>query len=580
MRKLVQFLNTLHRLNGSNINTTAEAASHNEYAKKILDKDNQLVGIIVHKLLNGDKVLLTGFAGDGKTTIAKFVADEIMNSDVDFSKYIIRFEKDGRKHVIIKDLSEIPKKEAAKLLEAELEAKDRSLLLVSNTGSVRAKFLEIFDEKKTKGTNYYASKAEFESVILKGIECEDNSDSGSIKLSDDLSVSVFNLVKRDNLASAKHVLKKILDLEDWDNSEEEERESVIACNVRLLKANNYLAVERMFFIYRKIYEYGVRLTMRNLVEHFAYTITGNKNSFSKDFLSCMFFDNFFGAVDSNALEIEAIKQLNRFEFAKNISSEWKRRIFNGILPDKYVISVPQEILLVERYKPLSRTECYINKYFSIKDQGSILRMIYFLNNDDCSEFNSYLASFLCSKAFMFFNEIQNGELSRSTRKEIDKMLRCVLRDYCSGLRMPNKGVASDNNVYIAMARKSRTVNQSTQIVLATFFWNKNDVEINIFEDSRKVKQFYLNLKRETRNKESRIVLDLPLLDYISEIEAGAPLEDIDSVFQKRLENIKLRLLNASSQIEDDSINVVYKDIHNDIYSITYYIEKDSIEVGD
>ena len=178
---------------------------------------------------------------------------------------------------------------------------------------------------------------------------------------------------------------------------------------------------------------------------------------------------------------------------------------------------------------------------------------------------------------MYFNEIQNGELSRSTRQGIDKMLRSVLRDYCSGLRMPEN--SADNSIYIAMARKSRVVNQSTQIVLGIFSWNRNDVEIGVFEDSRKIKQFYLNLKREEKNDGNRIVLDLPLLDYISEIDAGAPLEDIDSVFQKRLENIKLRLLNASTLVDDDSINVVYKDIHNDIHPITYYIEKNKIEVG-
>ncbi len=577
MRNLVKFLNTLHRLNGSNINTTAEAASHNEYAKKILVRDDQLIETILDKLSKGEKVLLTGFAGDGKTTISKIIADEIMNDDVDFSEYIIRFEKSGRKYVIIKDLSEIPQKEAVMLLKTELEAKDRSLLLVSNTGSVRAKLLALFDNDKKTGTNYYASRAEFESVILKGIECKDNSDSGAIKLNDELSLSVFNLVKRDNLASAKYVLKKILDLNDWDNADEDERHSVIALNVRLLKANNYLAVERMFYVYRKIYEYGIRLTMRNLVEHFAYTITGNRNSYDKDFLSYMFFDNFFGIVDSNALEIEAIKQLNRFVFAKNISSVWKRRIFNGIHPERYLISVPEEIYTVKRYKALSTKNCYINTYFSIKDQGSILRMIYFLNNDDSTEFNYYLSSFLCSRAFMFFNEIQKEELSRSTRQGIDKMLRGVLRDYCSGLRMPEN--TSDNSIYIAMARKSRVVNQSTQIVLGVFLWNRNDVEICVFEDSRKIKQFYLNLKREVENDGNRIVLDLPLLDYISEIAAGAPLEDIDSVFQKRLENIKLRLLNASTSVDDDSINVVYKDIHNDIHPITYYIEKNEIEVG-
>ena len=34
MREFVQYLNTLHRLNGSNINTTAEAGLKNKYFRR------------------------------------------------------------------------------------------------------------------------------------------------------------------------------------------------------------------------------------------------------------------------------------------------------------------------------------------------------------------------------------------------------------------------------------------------------------------------------------------------------------------------------------------------------------------
>ena len=79
-------------------------------------------------------------------------------------------------------------------------------------------------------------------------------------------------------------------------------------------------------------------------------------------------------------------------------------------------------------------------------------------------------------------------------------------------------------------------------------------------------------------EDNRLIINLPLMDYLSYIDAGLPLEDVDSVFQKRLENIKLVLLNASANVEDDTISVVYKDIHNRVHPIRYVIDNKKIYV--
>ena len=577
MREFVQYLNTLHRLNGSNINTTAEAGLNNKYASSILYKDEELTSQIIEKLLNNGKVLLTGYAGDGKTTLAKFVADQLSGYDVDFTNSIIRFTSNENEYVIIKDLSEISDNNAAELLFNELNNKDKSILIVSNTGSIRTKLLTSFDNGYWKGS-FDNSRADFESLILKGIECGENRYTEKLCLGD-VIIHTFNLVKHDNLNSAKIVLKKILDNEEWNNADEEEKQSIVYLNVQLMKENNYLAVERMFYIYRKMYEYGVRLTMRNLLEHFSYIITGNRTDYDRSYTNYLFFDNFFGVFDSNASEIKAIECLRRFNFGDDIPGNWKRRICCGVDSEHLKISVPSSMAKIDRYKGLFTEDAYLSCYYSLEDQGSIIRSIFFLNDSSDIEFKKFISEFCGSPAFWFFWEIQEnrGVISRPTVKKLNRILKRVLRDFCSGLRIPADETDAGDSIYITMARKSKQVDQSTQIVLGEFIWNRNTVGIDTTKDSRGIYHYVIKLKNKNV-EDSCLIINLPLMDYLSYIDEGLPLKDVDSLFQKRLENIKLVLLNATANMEEDIISVVYKDIHNRVHPIRYVIDNKKIYV--
>lgn len=377
MKDLVSYLNTLHRVNGNNINTTAEANSHNEFAAKILERETSLVDYIVSKMEHGGKVLLTGFAGDGKTTLASLVVEKLTGKMNELLEPVVNISIGNQKYTIIKDLSEIPEKAAERTLYEALSSQADNVLIVSNTGSIRTKLLGIWEDHRDWGG--FSTKSVFETAILSGIECEDQKYIGEIIIGG-IKLLTINLVKRDNLETAKKVFIKILNLEDWNTNDSQEKASTISLNVKMLKANNYLAVDRMFLIYRRLYEYGARLTIRYLLEHLAYTITGNRDSFDKQDLNYFFPNNFFGAVDDNASEIEAIKILKKIPFGINITSAWKRRIWCGSMPELYKIQIPFELSEIMRFKPLFSPECYINRFFCHKDQVAILRMIFFMNN--------------------------------------------------------------------------------------------------------------------------------------------------------------------------------------------------------
>ena len=576
MKNLVQYLNTLHRLNGSNVNTTAEANINNEYSKRIIEKEESLVEQIIDKLEHNRKVLLTGFAGDGKTTLASLVADRLTNGSVDFSEPIVSFSVLGKVYTIIKDLSEIPEAEAEDLLKKEIEDKDSYLMIVSNTGSIRTKLLGIY--KRYANWGGFTSASALETELLRGIECNDNSYQGSIRIGEN-TISTFNLVKRDNLETAYKVLINILSLEEWDNPTEDEKRSTVYMNVQLLKANDFLAVKRMFMLYRRVYEYGVRLTMRNLLEHFAYTITGNKDSIDCLNDRYLFFDNFFGVANILSRDIEGIRLVRKFSFGKNISSSWKRRIWIGHNIDKLILQTPKCLCNLQRFAPLYNEFSYLNSYFGPQDQESVLNMIYFLNEvDDLDEnFKNYIQSYLSSPALLYFLELQEkqGNLSRKVADIIGSIIKDVLRDYCSGMKFQNDSAISGDRIYITMDRKSAIVKQSTQIVTGVFEWNRRTIKIASRLDSRGIYQFILILQPASAHEE--ILLDLPLLDYFMRIRLGSSLEGIDDSFQKRLDNIKLKLQRLSVQ-EPDGISLIYKDINNHIHDLFYYQEDDRINV--
>lgn len=585
MRELVQYLNSLHRFNGSNINTTAEVNLSNEYAERIKEPEEHLVGLIIEKLRDNGKVLLTGFAGDGKTTLASLVAKQLVGATVDFSKDpVIRFEAESKQYVIIKDLSEIPEKEAEDLLFTEITSKNSALLIVSNTGTIRTKLLNLY-ESNPMVKEQFVSESDLESRILGGIECAYNEFQGCI----DFGLSIihtFNLVKRDNLKTAKNVLIKILSMEEWDNASEHEKKSTVHFNVRMMRANNFLAVERMFTLYRRVYEYGARLTMRNLLEHFAYTITGNRNSLDIDDDRYFFTDNFFGAFDSFAMQLDGVAAVRKVAFGQNIASSWKRRIWSGHDSETCIIDLPEDIKRIKRCGPLFDKFCYLNSYFKAMDRISILRIVYFLNNagEKNESFDRYVSSFLNSPAIGIFLELQDrgGKASKRTINKIDAVVKNVLRDYCAGMKvLPDSSIARDR-IFITMARKSKLINQSTQIVLNSFMWHPAYVRIGSETDSRGIHQFSINILKKEKRNQPGLVLDLPLLDYFFKISSGLQLDGVDSAFQKRLDNIKLCLLeNAdSSSGLDDSICLIYKDINNRTNELIYTFEDDVILCGD
>lgn len=560
-KEFVNYLNTLHRCGGNNKNSTAEANYKNTYAHDILYNDDKLINHIESELfINNGKVLLTGFAGDGKTTLAQIIVENLTGKK-ELNNRIEKFyiEKYKRDLVVIKDLSEYSIENNDELITNYLLNDNCSILIVSNTGAIIYRMKEAYKLLK------YNSKEDVEKLILDGISTEDKDGYGNIELNL-VNISVINLVNHDNLPAAKGILNNIVFHKVWEDYNIENDLCPIILNVRALQ-QEYVR-NRLFLMYQRLFEYGYRFTLRNFVEHFSYIITGGLELTDTvinpdDYL---FYNNVFGSFEKNEKDITCndiaiINKIRSEYFGSTISSLWKRLIW-----DK-----SSDIVFNGVYKPFRKY--FINyrdkgyKKESNIDRLKIYRLIYFLLSDDIinnKKFTSYFNSFLNSPGLELWSKIQSENESLNSKETFDLFnnLKHTIKEYFAGLKLPtNENGNNKDIVYITMSRK-KGIRQSAQVVLSQFEWkNDSKVKLDIYEDSRSIKQFrllmvkdiaYNNFSKSNFNINNYIVLNLPLpfLDYLLFANAGTLFDDEFQYFQKRLDLFKNQII--SNQIDQEN----------------------------
>lgn len=558
MKKLVDYLNTLHKVGGNNGNATAESNYNTKYATEIIAPDEALIDSIKDALNKNHRVLITGYAGDGKTTLARQIAGKSLISP----REVIQRPSAERPLVVIKDLSEISTSENDSIYN-DLVNDNIDLLIVSNTGTIRSRLNDIYDRLREKN-DLTLSRVEYETAILGGIECED-SDNGLIKLTPTIHIKTFNLVKRDNLKLARNIFVNILEHKEWADASEEEKKSIPYINRELLMADNYRALDRMMMLYRRIYEYGDRLTIRNLLEHFTYTLTGNSTSrsfFSKNSLDKIFFENFFSPEAINVGMTGAVL-VDRPHFGYNLNSAWKRRIWLEADAEEYTLSFNEKWLSAFYSDNLRKLNTKNSAY---QLRLKIYRMIFFMNNDG-KGWSTFICSFLNSPGFNYFWQIQNNaKISNFDSDYLTIKIRHVVKEYFLGMKLPeSSNYSSEDNVYIAMSRNSTSIRQTAQVILQEFEWDSDCLQVE--SDVRGIQQFYFEF-----GKGLRLYLPLPFLDYLLNCHLGAMDDPAFASFRKRLDNLKDKVLQLPSKNASSTMRIAYLDLKRELNTIKYVNE--------
>ncbi len=245
----VAYLNSLQRLNASNENALAEFQACNPFFAQI-HVSHPLTQSILAELQkpNGRQIILTGHAGDGKSTIAIDVYKQVTKSPPDqpLSQQLRpREDLPASNITILKDLSE-RRKEDDDALMREVFSGNRRFLIVSNTGAL----LDLF---RAQAGACGVSAVQMESDVLTAISSEQGKEELSVGGANFL---VINLARIDNLDIARQIFGRMVDPGNWATCMGLpcRANCPIHINVDLINHRREIVFDRLFLAYRRMYE--------------------------------------------------------------------------------------------------------------------------------------------------------------------------------------------------------------------------------------------------------------------------------------------------------------------------------------
>lgn len=523
----IDYLNTLHNAGAQNENAIAEQQIYTEYNSQIA-VSRKIEKVIYDKILKEDiTIILTGHAGDGKTFLLFQILKKLgvkQFGEKDFLEFC------GKKIFYIKDMSELNDEEQKSLLTKGIENSNNngSSLIISNTGPLIKNIKKIYGE-------------EYESEILEKIDLNDGE---ILKLGDSRDkILIINIARIDNTCFIKEFLKQLTQdkLIDEKNINEE---SYIYNNLKLIKENFEIISEFITNFYRFCYENDNRFTIRQIISHIAYSITGNltyEDSIGKDLIDYNIFNLFFGykgmTFQEETLQIRGIRELKRLELdcvvlpgeevifvnnsfeniniliKENLETKWKLALSENNEEDLYLTEYLTENKNIRRM--IRRAYMFFNiLYFNLEEKKVCRKIIY------NSIYHSVFIEYLCMK--------YNGE-------DI-KGLKSILFD---GLFKIYTGFdrKEEKNIFVTLKKDGYFV-QNVQLIVGKL--EKKDLKIkkdkieNNCEESNIYKQ-YLYIGKD------KIELNLPMINYFFNLKKGILDTNMSPQLNHGIDRIKYKI---------------------------------------
>lgn len=588
----VAYLNSLQRLNGSNENALAEFQACNPFFAQI-HVPHPLTQTILAELQkpDGRQIILTGHAGDGKSTIALGVYKQLTKSPLDrpLSRQILsREDLPGTNLTIIKDLSERRKEGDAGLMR-EMFAGKRRFLIVSNTGAL----LDLF---RDQAASCGVSSVRMESDVLTAISNEE----GKAELSlGGAKFLVINLARIDNLELARQIFARMTDPARWTTC------AGFACrancpiylNVDLINHRREIVSERLFVAYRRMYEYGTRLTLRQITEHLAYLITSGLEEIDLAEMrekqatplraEFMFFNRFFGdngkADHAAALQMRAVHEIRRQGFGERPCPTWERKLWLKLRDQNFQLGVEDcdaefELLRNHGSGPGDDSQPGLTP-----DQAreQVRRMLYFLYGFPKDD-QSYLVQFLNSPTILRWQDWQKQgtQLEMTEKNVLEQRIYHVLQEHFTGVRLPEGSKGHDRRLYITLSRGKGEIRQSAQVVVAQIDWS-SEISLDLISRANAAGGIRtdLELQGTGRINGARLVLTLPFLDYVLMRHFGEAGEVLQPAYVERLERFKSQVQDLAKEARANVMLVRLKTDHT-FRRQQYTVRDGKLEVND
>jgi serine/threonine protein kinase len=528
----VEYLNSLSNSSAANENATAESQLGNDYFVRIY-VDNPIAEHVYNVLIDeGVNVILTGNAGDGKTTIAAEVVGRVKGTS---PQLLSPREEIPEAHlVVIKDFSELGNDDRVAILKEAIDNTADRYLVISNTG----KLLETFRRLREDG-----ARAD-ESELLTALQ----SSKPEFVLNN--KFLVINIGRTDSIDTACEVFKRMLDPRNWDECTQcrSAEECPITRNATLLRNGLDIICRRISFVYRRLYEYDVRLTMRQITGHLAYAITAGLNCDDIGSMSYIarqagsleevFINRFFGD-NGNEIAPEAMQQLpirclRQADFGIILNPEFEREL---LTKDRRLWSLTKEAeIIYDRLLNEPEMDPYIRRQ-------QIRRLMFFFGLFGDRDEEVYVCSFLRSPRLLEFIKYTQEDCEIPTLLERQHRWRIlqVLQEHFIGVRLPEANWHI-KNLYITLSHRRNRAR--TQMILADL--REEDFELKLeprYQLGRTISYVFCLVHTRTG---VRMLLDLPFFDYVARRYQGEITQELTANYADRLDRFKVELLEKHS----------------------------------
>jgi hypothetical protein len=583
----IAYLNSLHNVTASGSNALAESQALNSYFAEIY-QPFPLVDDLYKSLTEGKErvVILTGHAGDGKSTVALDVLKRLRQLPDDKPLDYALNEREetihaNRRLTIIKDMSELTEQQRLEWLEQGF-AESGSWLIVSNTGPLINSIANYV--KKVGG------RVDIESDILESLDrpYENGNLAQHVVSGFNKELVILNMTRLDNVSLGARVLSNMVKHTAWDQCLgcEVEANCPLRLNRNALLEISETVEERVSWVYRRLTSYEQRLTLRQMVAHLALSLTGGlscnaafnlvkntheTNKGEHDSLDLILFSEaFFGYRYGEpwrvADSLRAVSFIRRSVFGGPTAVDFERQLLvTGSIEGMHL---PDSLNATKhRWRKRAVDAAGVRWRFAMR------RMLYFFGQQSSpttQHSDEFLSSFLQSPKLRDFNRWQNeGGLMLANSEKRALLKRClqVLLEIYSGFSASQ--FESDDSLYLTLRRPDHLVIQPTQLIVAKI--NNQDFSLDYDTTRRLPKLVY-------KNGLAELPLTLPLLDYIHCRSIGQLGNELAPIYLAQLEWFRAELQNNSSTFPPGEIGLLRSSIDGKVTMHRFLIDEQKQEL--
>lgn len=528
----VDFLNTLHNEKGSNQNAIAEMQVGSPYFAAMQVR-RDIISFLKTKVEAGQFVILTGHAGDGKTTL---LAQVMMALGVEIS-YLSPSDDIAEPISLhyVKDFSELKQDQQDEELRLCLKRNGASIL-IANTGPLLNAFKRLLGDS-------------CESSLLDAMDAP----AGSIfKAADQGEAFVLNIARVDNIDFVRPFLNNIIAPEHWDvcaNCPCADKCPILFNQkaVTLMQSRVTTFVENC---YTWLQEYDMRATIRQITAHLAFSMTGGlscQNVIHRgkpEWRGLFLFSNlFFGA--QGPMDKKGADQIRCISLMKKAGFDRKNTLIDYSLFVKEDADKYYPLLISDMFRQLRGQSGHAPSL----NMQKILKRAYLMFGVNAEVQDRLVYQGVFSEWFETFLAIRNGKKPTSKLRN----------DICQAINTLFVGdsLAGDgNNINLTLRRNNEQVS-NVQVLRGRIAIDEVSLVAAAEETVHQDKPSY---RLELCARRLRYPIRLPLLNYFSEIKNGIITTDIDPLLSNGIDNLKAQLLSAfSTDVDENEVTLVYLD---------------------